>query len=213
MPRAHFECDPTSPYHICSRSNNREVFEVPISVAWDIKSSYLHLIATAMNVKIHSFVLMNNHFHMLASFPEANLSAAMNYFMREASKAIGKEGKRINHIYGGRVFRSRISTYSHYMNVYKYVYRNPLAVGLSELVEDYEYSTLGRKLGKHHLPFPVADDTLLFDGDISETLRWLNRPIENRHAIDIKNALRHSDFRLRKSKNTNQPHELNFNLC
>lgn len=211
MARNRFTCSSVHPYHITSRSNNRENYKIPMEDVWRIMSAYLYFIATSMNVRIHSFVLMNNHFHLLASFPDANLSSAMLYFMRETSKAMGVEGHRINHIYGSRVNRSRIESFHHYMNVYKYVYRNPVEVGLSPTVASYRYSTLSGIIGAEKLLFPVVDDTLIFDSALEETLAWLDRSIGRSDLLDIRNALKRAKFQLRK--NGRRPHGLDSQLC
>jgi REP element-mobilizing transposase RayT len=68
----------------------------------------MRLINRAYKAEIHAFVLMSNHFHLVVSFPENNMSEAMNYFMRETSRMISRDAGRINQTYGSRYFRSII---------------------------------------------------------------------------------------------------------
>ena len=91
----------------------------------------------AFNVKILSFVLMMNHYHLMALFPNNNQSDAMQRFLRDTSLQVQNETGRTNQIWGGRFFRSRLSTYHYLMNCYKYVYQNPKRAGIVERVEDY----------------------------------------------------------------------------
>ena len=172
-------------------------------------SCYLSIINVGFQVQIHSFVLMSNHFHFIASFPEANLSQAMQYFMQQTSRHISASAGHINQIYGNRVFRSELSSHRHFENVYKYVYRNPVEAGLSLNVEDYEYSTLHGLIGSSHLRVPVIEDTILFEEKFSlENLKWLNTPTSEKHRIDMKNALRKPQFKLRKINH--KANELDF---
>jgi putative transposase len=130
--KKHIE-DPSLPFHITARSINKEWF-VDIDEVWLIFENYLYYLKVAYDVEIFSFVLMSNHFHLLARFPKANASLAMQYFMRETSKRISKPAERINQVYGGRFFRSAINTHHYYNHVYKYVYRNPVDAKLCQRV-------------------------------------------------------------------------------
>lgn len=212
MPRRKFECDSTVPYHLCARSNNRDWFALPTSAVWRVLCDYLYLIHMVFGVKIHSFVLMNNHFHLVASFPEANLSAAMNYFLRETSRVIGYESDRINHVYGTRIFRSRIGSFHHFQNIYNYVYRNPVKAGICEKVEDYEFSTLHSLLGRSTLPLPVVDDTLLFDAGTEQIMDWLNRPTDEEAWESIRKGLMRREFKLPPVKSSRRENPLESQL-
>jgi putative transposase len=61
------------PYHVTSRSNNKDWFELEMDVLWVIFSEQLLAINLAYRAKVHTFVLMNNHYHMLISTPEKTL--------------------------------------------------------------------------------------------------------------------------------------------
>ena len=135
MPRKPFIQNPEAPYHIAARSNNRDWFALPLEDVWFIMSRFLYLLHHAYGVEIYAFVLMDNHFHLLARFPLGNLVQAMQYFMRETSRCIAHESRRINHVYGGRYFRCEIGNFHYFTHTYKYIYRNPVEAKLCALVE------------------------------------------------------------------------------
>ncbi len=193
MPRKLFQCDPLVPYHLVARSNNREWFDLPIDRVWSIFSDYLHFTHHAFGVQIHSFVLMNNHFHLIATFPNGNLSDAMEYLQRETSRAIGRDSRRINHVYGTRIFRSRLGSFRYFEAAYKYVYRNPCDAGLCDVPSEYAYSTLIGLLGQTRLLIPTVEDTLLFQ-DMDGTIKWLNQVPELQNREFVKRALRRAEF-------------------
>ncbi|MGZ3723520.1 MAG: transposase [Bdellovibrionales bacterium] len=170
-------------------------------------SRHLYFMHWAYSVKIHSFVLMRNHFHLLITTPANNLSAAMGYFMRETSRAITKSADRINQTYGQRHHRTIVNSNHYYLLCYKYVYRNPVVAGLIERPEDYPFSTLHRLIGRDHLLFPVAEDITLFS-DFEGTLSWLNRPSTPEAWQAVKMALRRRTFSLAKDQNTKRPNAL-----
>ncbi len=211
MPRKNFFCDPLTPYHLTARSNNRESFPICSQQMWEVFSSYLFFIHHAYAVKIHSFVLMKNHFHLIASFPEANLSESMGYFMRETSKVTATYSNRINHIYGTRIFRSRLGSYHYYLNAYKYVFQNPVRALNCDKVEQYPFSTLSATLGQTHSIIPLVEDSLLID-DPEQTLRWINTKISKENLQAIQSGLKKFDFKLPRCSKTNRAHSLETSL-
>lgn len=202
MPRKKFFPTDLYPYHVTARSHNKEWFDLPMIDVWDIFSRYLYFITLAYGVRIHSFVLMNNHFHMLLTTPNANLSEAMNYLMREVSKSIGRESGNINQVFGGPYHWSMIRNRLYYEHAYKYVYRNPVEARICKRVESYAFSTLPGLLGSAHLPFPAFDNMNLI-ADPGRQLSWLNAPYPDMEFLDdIRKALRHKEFEFHSHGNS-----------
>ncbi len=191
------------PYHITARTNNREWFALDLSEVWKIFGNQLFFIHHAFGIRIHSFVLMSNHFHLLMSDPNLQKSRALRWLMTETSREIGKRTHRMNHLYGQRNYQCLIPNYTYYMNAYKYVYQNPVQAGACLRVEEYPYSTLHGLLGFSKLNFPVNDD-LLFD-DLDTNLWWLNKTVRPEHWDGVSQALRKSEFKLAKDHNRNSP--------
>ena len=195
MPRKPFINSSENPYHITARTINKTWFEIPLNEIWSIMSDYLYLIEFSFNVKIYSFVLMNNHFHLLIKAPEGNISEAMNYFMRETSRIISRLAGRINQTYGSRFHRTLISNDFYFMHAYKYVYRNPITANICEQAESYPYSTLHGLLGFTKLSIPLNEDYILFP-HVEETLNWLNHAPTEESYQSVKKALRRTEFKL-----------------
>lgn len=174
---------------------------------WSVFADYLHFIWRAYDVRIHAFVLMDNHFHMLISTPEGNLDVAMNYLMREVSKRIAERSKRINQIFGGPYSPTLIKNSTHYCHAYKYIYRNPVHAGICDRVEEYQYSTLRGVLGKDYLHIPTYDE-LVFQSSLQNHLVWLNTEYEEESKKAIKMALRRNEFGFAREKKSQRPHRL-----
>lgn len=197
MPRKLFIQNPERPYNVTARCINKDWFSMPMNEVWEIMQEQLYFIHIAYGVKIHSFVLMSNHFHLIISAPEGNLSLAMGRFMRETSRLITKSANRLNQTYGSRFHRSMLGSYHNFLNVYKYNYYNPVKAGICERVELYPYSTLGGLIGLKHLLIPVTEDTLLFEnGYPDKILDWLNRTPKTEHLEYMRRALRKNVFEL-----------------
>ena len=210
MARKPFVCNPERPYHITARTNGRVPFR-NLNATWEVMEDYLFSMSHFHKAQILSFVLMNNHFHLLARFPEANTSTAMCYFMTETSRQISRIERTENHSYGSRFFRSEIGTYHQYKNVYKYVYRNPVRAGICSHPAEYIFSTLPGLLGQQVMSIPVAEDLTLFS-DLERTLAWLASSTNPDDEKVIKTALKHSAFKVSTDRRTGKPHRLETSL-
>lgn len=195
------------PYHISARCINKEWFNLPMDTVWSIMSDELRFINYAYGVKIHAFVLMTNHFHLLLSTPEANLSEAMWNFMGKSSRFLTEAGNRINQTYGTRHFRSVIKGSHYFSHAYKYVYANPIKAGLCERAELYPYSTLNGLIGFNRLTIPLEEDTLLFE-DVEGTLEWINKTPKEEDWKKIKSAIHKKEFKIAKDHNTKKTNHL-----
>ncbi|MBK9323146.1 MAG: transposase [Bdellovibrionaceae bacterium] len=210
MPKKKIIRNSDFPYHISARSNNREWFSIPISEVWKIFADYLYFISFAYRVEIHAFVLMSNHYHLLARTPEGNLDQAMLYLQRETSRWLARESGRINHVFGGPYHSSLIQDINHYNNVYKYILRNPIGVGLANKVEEYPYSSLRGLLGCEKLLFPTVGNLELFT-KTEEFLSWLNLEYQEEEREVIQKGIRRKSFELSRSRKTGKlPHLAGF---
>ncbi len=195
--------------HITARTVNRELFPLPLAQIWPIFEDYLYFANKAHNMRIYSFVLMPNHIHLIARFPDKNIRETMCYFMGETSRRISELSCRKNQIYGGRYHRSVITTDRYFRHAYKYVYRNPVKASLCNKVEEYPFSTLYGLVGNGTLSIPVEEDTLLFyDGINFAAIDWLNKKPADIHQDEIRRALRRQIFELPRNKNTTKSSDL-----
>ena len=201
MPRKKIPLDPNSIYHITARSINKEQFPIPLSEIWEIMENYLFYLNKVHQFQLYAFVLMPNHFHLLCRAPRGNMSVGMRDFMRETSRQINFRSRRINQSYGYRFHRSRIDSDNYFMNVYKYIYANPLRANLSSKAEQYPYSTLCGLVGNEKLNIPLEEDTLLFNPLFQEeNLRWINTPAMKEDFDVVRKALRKSVFTLGRDR-------------
>jgi REP element-mobilizing transposase RayT len=165
---------------------------------WTVMTEQLHFAHHAFNLRIRSFVLMSNHFHMLVSTPDSNLPQAMAFFMRETSREIIRRAGRINQAWGGPYSGSMLTQNSYFLNAYKYVYRNPVKAGLCRQCEEYPFSTLSGLLGLNRLIVPMEADHLLFDSEMNlDHLTWLNQADPD-DELEVQKALAKRIFKFQK---------------
>lgn len=192
------------PYNISARCINREWFNLEMPRVWTIFCEELNRTALEHKLLIHSFVLMSNHYHLIASTPEANISQCMQQFNGRASRRLTRAGNRINETFAGRHFKCILQETNYFLSAYKYNYRNPVAAGLCDRVEQYPYSSLQFALGLAPKPFPMAEDTT-YRCDPSGTLDWLNREPDEKKLEGVRFGLKHQYFTSKKDRNRSGP--------
>lgn len=196
-PRAILQSD--FPYHISARCINKEWFNLPLERVWAIFSEELTRTVLEKNLLVHNFVLMANHFHLIVSTPDANVSQCMLQFMTKSSRRLTREGNRINETFAGRHYKCVLDNHFYFLNAYKYVYRNPVKAGLCENVEDYEFSTLHGLINPQDSKIPLCEDTLFNEGSV-EHLKWLNTAPDPVKLEAFRKGLGHQIFRSPKNR-------------
>lgn len=167
------------PYHVTSRCLEKKFFPLPMNQVWQIMLEQLYISHQRHHLKIHAFVLMGNHFHLLCQTPGQNLDEVMQSLLRSTSLSISRAAGLQGPIWS-RYKWSLINAPSHYYQVYRYVLQNPLRAQLTEQVESYPYSSL------HQVPFPLCTHVpMTFGGQKGENL-WLN----DRYSADDQKLIR-----------------------
>lgn len=203
MPRKPIERSSEHFYHITARSNNKEFFYLPTEQVWQIMTLRLKGLQKQYNIKISAFVLMNNHFHLLVLTPVESIDRIMYFFMKDLTLEIQKHSGRINKVFGGRYRGSMIKNGSYLLNVYKYIYRNPVVAGLSKIAEDYPYSTLFYEYQPNAIrPFQLEKVGHQF---LMNELEWINQGFESAESQSIKTGLKKTVFQYGIDRKTREP--------
>jgi putative transposase len=206
MPRKAIERSRDHYYHITARSNNREFFFLPMDEVWEVMNSRLESLQKEHGIRIAAFVLMNNHFHLLVLTPNLDIDRLMYFFMKGVTLEIQKRTKRINKIFGGRYKGSLIDSHEYLMNVYKYIYRNPVEAKMVTRAETYLYSSLYFKEKvdprmSFHLERVLPHFT--FDQEIDRReLEWINQSFSQLESKSIKTGLQKTIFSYEKDRAT-----------
>ena len=182
----------TNPYHVTSRSNNKEFFPIPLREVWVIMMEQLQLEVRENALAIHAFILMGNHFHLLCHTPKGNIDQVMQRFLRMTSVKINNRSRSINHLWGGRYKWSLIESQTHYFQVYRYIFQNPIRAKICHRVEAYPFSTL------HSCPIPLHSFIPMSFGGHEGELIWLNEVFDREDQEIIKLGLKKQQFHVSK---------------
>ena len=198
MPRKPLIRSNILPYHVTARGNNREVFPCDLEDAWKVFSKELTVINEVFGAKIHAFVMMPNHFHLLITTPTDDLGVVMHKLISSVTRTLNLNSGRSGRIFGGRYHWSLVSTDLYYDCVLKYIYRNPVRANLVSAVEKYEFSSLKGVLTFGPLLFPIDcvtwSDEIIPGRNKAEFLKWLNDPFKKEDEAAIRKGFRKLNF-------------------
>lgn len=103
--------------------------------------------------RIHSYVLMPNHFHCLLETPEPNLVAGMKWFLGAYSQGFNARHGQRGHVFQGRYKALPVESESgsYFETVSTYIHLNPararLLAGEGPRLEKYQWSSYPTYLG------------------------------------------------------------------
>jgi putative transposase len=135
-------------YHVMARGNRKEA----IFFNDDDRRFFLTTLADARERtgwKIHAWVLMNNHYHLLIETPHANLVEGMKWLQNAFTRRINTK-----HQLWGRIFGDRYKSVlvegedpNYFTTLLDYIHLNPARAGLVNFAEggrllDYTWSSL-----------------------------------------------------------------------
>jgi putative transposase len=186
MSKKLFICSTNHLYHVALRPYHKEPFPLPIKKIWELAKYSFKEVNEIYPINLVSFVLMNNHYHMLLYTPNGNLDWFIREFNKKLAFKIQIEAGIINQIFDDHYKWCLIQSAQYFSNCYRYVYQNPVRAGLVKLCEDYPFSTLQSLMGRSDFSIPVHDKFGFKDG---HGLMWLNKIIHGQELDSLKKNL------------------------
>jgi len=127
-------------YHVTSRGNEKkEIFSSPEN--YEQFKSYLYEAREKFGYKLHAYVLMTNHFHLLIETPDPNLNRLMHYINGSYTGYYNRKHKRVGHLFQGRYKAILVDRDSYLVELSRYMHLNPVRAGMVGKPEDYAYSS------------------------------------------------------------------------
>ena len=127
-------------YHVTARGNEwRKIFFSRKD--YEKFKEYLAEALEKYRFKLHAYVLMTNHYHLLIETSEKNLSRLMHYINSSYTTYINVKRKRSGHLFQGRYKAIVIDRDNYLLELSRYIHLNPVRVNLVTKPEDYPYSS------------------------------------------------------------------------
>lgn len=80
------------------------------------------------SLRLHAYVLMSNHYHLLLETPEANLSRAMQWFNVSYTVWFNRRHGRCGHLFQGRFKAILVDAAERGAQLSRYLHLNPVRV-------------------------------------------------------------------------------------
>lgn len=142
------------PHHLIQRGNNRQA----IVVDDEDRRQFLQDLREAARVNqvaIHAYVLMDNHFHLLAT-PESEkgLGALMQSLGRRYVAWFNRRHQRTGTLWDGRYKLSVVDPQASFLVCQRYIELNPERTGQVASATEHRWSSLAHHLGT--MPDPLV---------------------------------------------------------
>src|SRR5256886_4386196 len=138
-------------YHVTSRGNERKaVFRDDTD-----REKFLELIGRAVEqfgIQVHSYVLMDNHYHLLIETPRGGLNRALRYLNGVYTQAFNRRHHRVGHLFQGRYKAILVDKDAYLLELSRYIHLNPWRVKRSYDPFKYRWCNLMAHVGAAVVP-------------------------------------------------------------
>jgi len=137
-------------YHVTSRGNKRKKVFFSKSDYQRFKS-YLESAIEKYDYRLHAYVLMGNHYHLLIETGKANLNKLMHYINGSYTNYINRRKGRSGHLFQGRYKAILIDRDNYLLELSRYIHLNLVRAGIVKSPQDYplsSYSSFIKKKGE-----------------------------------------------------------------
>ena len=175
-------------YHVINRGNAGENLFKGIRD----REKFLEYLETAIerfSLKIYTYCLMTNHFHVLLETQLPNLSQAIQWVNVSYAGYFNRKYQRNGHLFQGR-FKSILVDADEYLKqLSRYIHLNPVRANLVEHPDEYKWSSYSTITGKTKEPAWLESALLLsqFGTKRKQAITNYKKFVEEANTKDLKN--------------------------
>jgi len=118
---------PNALYHATNRGNGRQI----IFADDTDRHRFIKILSQSVstyNIVLHTFVMMDNHWHMLVETPQANLGEFMRHFNITYTSYYNRRHHHTGHLYQGRYKSFLVEKDAYLATVSRYIHLNPIRI-------------------------------------------------------------------------------------
>lgn len=149
-------------YHVTSRGNERKA----IFQSNRDREKYLFYLESAYErygAVIHTYCLMDNHYHLLLETPRGNLSKILQYINGAYTTYFNIKRGRSGHLFQGRFKGILIDKDEYCKELSRYIHLNPVRAGMVKVPLEYPWSSYRYFVGRDKKPKWLATEFILGD--------------------------------------------------
>jgi REP element-mobilizing transposase RayT len=113
---------------------------------------YLEKAVERFSLIIHTYCLMDSHYHLLIETPGANLSVAVQWINVSYAVYFNRKRQRSGHLFQGRFKAILIDADGYLKQISRYIHLDPVIGKIARPPADYPWSSYGAFLGKEKTP-------------------------------------------------------------
>ncbi len=138
---------PGALYHITSRGNERK------NIFHDDSDrlrffEFLKDYHDRYGILLHSFVLMDNHYHLILETPKGNLLKVMHGINAGYTGYFNRKYERSGHLFQGRYKGILVEKSAYLLQLSRYLHMNPVRARIVKKPEQYRWSSYPSYIGK-----------------------------------------------------------------
>jgi putative transposase len=151
---------PGALYHVVARGNARK------RCFWDDKDKLLFLEALShvcdrYGLICLAYCLLDNHYHLLAETPRANLSIGMRQLNGLYARRHNQRHERCGHVFQARFRSILVEKETHLLSACRYIVLNPVRAHICERPEQYRWSSYRATAGLAPVQPPLQPEPVL----------------------------------------------------
>ena len=126
-------------YHVYARGNRKErIFFEEEDFRYFLKR--LERGSLKYNVDIHAYCILENHFHLLITTRDANISRFMHFLLSSYANYLSRRGW-VGHVFAGRYQSQVVEEPVYLCALARYIHLNPVKAGMVDSPDDYPWSS------------------------------------------------------------------------
>lgn len=129
--------------------------------------------AAKYQFRIHSYVLMNNHYHLLIATLNGNLARGMHYLNASYSNWFRIKHNLVGSIFQGRYKAILVEKDAYLLELSAYIHLNPLRGGITESYEDFPWSSFPAYCNTSQIYFPYTQEILSLIGGTKDYRKFV----------------------------------------
>ena len=134
-------------YHVINRGNaGDDIFK-----SLRDREKFLEYLQTAVEhygLKIHTYCLMTNHYHLLVETPEANLGRAIKWVNVSYAGYFNRKRQRCEHLFQGRYKAILVDADEYLKQLSRYIHLNPIRAKMVAELCSYPFSSYPAFIGQ-----------------------------------------------------------------
>jgi putative transposase len=147
-------------YHVTSRGNERKAVFKSLRDR-ERFLSYLESATERYGAVIHTYCLMDTHYHLLLETPSGNLSTIMQHINGAYTTYFNRKRERSGHLFQGRYKAILVEADEYAMELSRYVHLNPVRAGIVKSPEEYKWSSFRYYISNGKAPKWMKTDLIL----------------------------------------------------